>query len=432
MPEAARHASALLSLPPSHAACRSGDVGATLQQQQRVTSAIRAGTASLNLLELPDMDPEAIAISNNLRIWVTTSLTNTTLMVSVFSREGTVCQWAFEQVCSLQRTPVFSYDDSVLAVTFTQASATGHAFNAALISLTQPDQQPRVVRLAEAVQAGVDVRSDELMMQSAPSADLFVVCSRMQPTPRGEAPGFLPVLISFLRGHSSVFVQHQAPASSPLAYVGQQLFSPDSRYLFWKSREALHCLEIQTSVWHHLQQPIHSCAGWLQLPACTPRLVMGQSVGEDNSMLLITAPWLGVSHTQPLPFWPTGMTSALSLMSCTDREYRYMRIFRVLPDAPSEQPFLCLLCIFPSDYSHYYAMSPDGCLLLCCYGRQGDHTSCVQLLAVQDMQSSAEIGQWQLQAAPALYSTAWSQQGIRLGIVNDGQNYRLRAACWVM
>ena len=193
MPEAARRASALLSLAPSHAACRSSDVGATLQQQQRVTSAIRAGTARLQLDEHP-APGVANTFSNSLLQWATMRLSRQTLKVALHCKEGIVCLWRLNGVSKMIGRPVFSCDDSRLGVAFVQAAVSGHIHKVALISLAQPHQQPLVVTLGD-VAAGI---TGQQSMLAAPSADLFLVC---QAEVAGSGPPW-QVSLSFCGGSS--------------------------------------------------------------------------------------------------------------------------------------------------------------------------------------------------------------------------------------
>ena len=299
MPEAARHASALLSLPPSHAACRSGDVGATLQQQQqRLTSAIRAGTATLHLDDHPGSGVQVDALSSDLSHWAASSLTRQTLTLTVSNRAGIVCQWELAGVCRVVSEPVFSYDNSRLGIAFMQASASGETCKVALCSLTLPDQQPSEVEIGP--QYGVSY-GPRCRMAAAPSADLFLVCNQNQS--RGLQQTLTDtVALFFFDGNGFDIVQRQAPPDFwyAMPYNGPtKLFSPDSKYVSCVSSRVmrgavcLHCLDIQTGLWQCLQRPWLRDPFWLQIPGRTPRLL----ANTGFEVLLIAAPDLAVTHS---------------------------------------------------------------------------------------------------------------------------------------
>ena len=291
MPEAARRASALLSLPADHAACLSGDVGATLQQQQRLTAAIRAGTAGLQLAKQPQASLHADAISSDLRLWATSNLTARTLTVTIFSKEGIVCRHTFADVLQACIEPKFNYENSRLGLAFAQPTASGRIYNLALIDLTQPDEQPTMVN------CGSEAVHPTFSIAAAPSADVYLVSVHKY----SELEKSWRDVLDLVSGTGSNLEQHLAPEGCQLPY-DQQAFSPDSRYLCCTGVEqfserrtnstiGLHCLDVQNGAWHRLQQPVHEFYGWLQTPACSPRIIM--KLGA--SLAMITFPHLATT-----------------------------------------------------------------------------------------------------------------------------------------
>ena len=261
MPEAARHASAELSLTPDHAALRSGDVGATLQQQQRLTTAIRAGTAMLHLDEHPGINVGALALSGDLSKWATISQSGQSMTVTVHSWQGVVCQHALAGSRVISGVPVFNHDNSRVGVPFTTPTAPSkHACSVALISLAQPAQQPLVVETSSSLHS-----SHLHCIAAAPSADLFVVCTHKANMDLAKS-----MHLSTLSGEGSYFQRHEAPKGAFAPAGDQQLFSPDSRFLCLLGAGEVHCLELCHGIWHSLQRPSSSYLDpiWLPLPAC--------------------------------------------------------------------------------------------------------------------------------------------------------------------
>ena len=424
MPEAARHASALLSLPPSHAACRSSDVGATLQQQQRLSSAIRAGTATLHQEQCSDGSLEASALSGSLQRWASTSQIDQVLTVTVYDQAGNVCQWKFAAADHPQSRPVFQHDDSKLGVAFTQAKAAVATWTVALINLTQPDEQPVVV--STGILTGPLPRMEPIIT-AAPLARMFLVCGSRE---TGLEPN--TVILSFLGSGGSNHIQHQAPSGAQLPYNdGKHLFSPDSRYICLTSQQSLYCLDIQTSVWHCLQQLVYMPPVWLQLPACTPRLLVEQ---DASSLALITAPHLAVSHTQPKPCMPCHCSvSSFGRVSCVDSDRR-LHVLPVATDAPSGQPFLHLLFVWDSlPLFPAWTISPDSCWVLCCSRHPAVDNSGARQLHVYDTQTAAEVSCHTLHTYRWLQDVAWREQGLMLEVeaYHDGPRY-FKVARWVL
>ena len=422
MPEAARHRSALLSLPPSHAACRSSDVAATLQQQQRLTGAIRAGTATLVLDEI---SPGSSNLSHDLSQWAKTSLTGQTLTVTLHSSQGTVCQWRIPCVSAVTCQPVFSYDDSRLGLCFTQASTAGDDFKVALVSLTQPLQQPVVVTTGASV-AGSSYSYHRIA--PAPSADLFLVGITQKVAAAETEQRSLFSLFS-LNGDGSGLVQHQVPANcNPLGGDLQRLMSPDSSYLQLTSPHALHCLEIQTGLWHHLQQLRLYRASWLQLPACVAKLI----VAHEDGFALISAPRLAIAHTQSPPIQTRPAPKLryklldMGLVCYADSDFESVQIFKVLSDAPRGQPLLCLLSTLAlSADCMSITPSPDSHLVCCGNGAKG--------LIMYDVQSASDIRLYTLPALSWVHGVTWHEQGLMIDCERFDDDRRLpRLARWVI
>ena len=413
MPEAARHASAVLSLVPGHAALRSGDVGATLQQQQRLTSAIRAGTATLHLGKQPGISVEALALSSDLLQWATITHNRQTMTVVVYSRQGTVCQHTLSGSRKGSGPPVFNHDNSRLGVAFiTAADPRLPTSSVALLSLTQPDQQPVIVETSSSLSAPHSIAA-------APSADLFLVCTRSA-----------KVVLSLLCGDGSCFERHEAPwgALVPAADDQQLLFSPCSRFLCLMGSTTMHCLAICTGVWHRRQRSPSKCLHtlWLQLPACMSMLL----TEEQASLALIRAPLLATSHAQPLPSPPCKYNSlGLDLVSGIQTDCS-MHIFRVLPGAPPGQPFLRLLStlILSPEYCSW-TTSPDACFLLLCHSASGSDK--MQHIVVSDVQSAAEIRHHTLHLSGLVDKISWSGQGIGLRTGQGPNKNIFRAAHWL-
>ena len=410
MPEAARHASAVLSLVPGHAALRSGDVGATLQQQQRLTKAIWAGTATLHLDEHPGISVGALALSSDLSQWATISQSSQKITVTVWSREGIVCQQTLAGSRERAGLPVFNHDNCRLGVPYiTSTEPRMHACSVALLSLTQPAQQPVVVVTSSWLHLA---HSHSIV--AAPSADLFVVSTHTK-----------KLELSTLSGDGAHFRQHEVPRGA-LA-PDDQLYSPDSRFLCLLTPGEVHCLEICHGIWHSRQRPPSRYLDpiWLQLPACMPRLLMR----EKASLALIIAPRLTTSHSQPLPKLPCDYTSlGLSLVSGISTDHS-MHIFQVLPDAPVGQPFMCLVLtlVFSPAY-HRWATSPDGCfLLLCC---PEVVSSDMRHIVVYDLQSAVEIRRDTLHLHK-VDTMIWCQEGLSLARRQRNFNVSFRAARWL-
>ena len=231
MPEAARRASALLSLPPGHAACHCGDVAATLQRQQRLSAAIRAGTATLYLDEQPEEVLGASALSSDQSQWAKTTLKGQTLIVRVYSRGGNVRCWRVKGVGKVTSNPVFSCSGSRLGVPFTWAR--DETCSVALISLAQPDQQPTVWDVT-----GASSFMHHHCIAAAPSADLLLICSAWTPHFAGR---FQISLLLFGESLSDP-VQHQAPIISCATLPWgdpRQIFSPDGKYVCLASKQEL-------------------------------------------------------------------------------------------------------------------------------------------------------------------------------------------------
>ena len=173
-------------------------------------------------------------------------------------------------------------------------------------------------------------------------------------------------------------------------------------------------------MWCHLQPPM-SQALWLQLPACTPRLI----VRHKSDLAMFTAPGLVKTHTQTLPFQPEHLGPlGFSLVSCTYNHLQSMQVFQALPDAPVGQPFLRVqytLALMSAVMD--CNPSPDSSLFCIAYT--------FGLHVVHDTQSGAQVMRCNFPDIMA-YGLTWVEQGLKLAVLSSDVPSHFRVAFWEM